>query len=258
MAKIFWNPYGAYSLYMRETTRFIKVGTQTILPPIVNALLFLAIFVLAIGDIKAVIKGIPFPEFMGIGLLVMNIIQTTFSNPSSSIVLSKILGYIVDILMPPLSAFEILLAHVGAAITRGLMVGAGIALCMSVFISFNIIHPSYLIYYLANSCICVAMLGILTGIVAKTFDQSNFIYSYVMTPLTFLSCTFYPVDRLPPVVQQFNQFNPFFYMIDGFRFAMTGYNGSDIEFGMIFLGGINILLTILVYYLLKIGWRIKS
>jgi ABC-2 type transport system permease protein len=258
MSKLYWNPYGAYALYKREVTRFVRVGGQTILPPMINALLFLAIFVLAIGDLKAEIKGIPFPQFMGIGLLIMNIIQSTFSNPSSSIVISKVIGYVIDILMPPLSALEILIAHVSAAITRGLIVGFGISISMSIFISLSLSSPLLLIYYVINSCICVALIGILTGIIAQTFDQSNFIYSYIITPLTFLSCTFYPVDRLPHSVQQFNQFNPFFYMIDGFRYAMTGYNGSNIEFGMMFLLGINILLTFLVYYLLKIGWRIKS
>lgn len=252
------NWYGTYSLSKREISRFIKVYHQTLITPVTSSLIFLAIFTLAAGSSRKEIAGILFIEFIGYGLIIMSIIQNAFANSSSSFVMSKVLGYIVDILIPPLGAIEIIFAFCLGSIIRALCVGILTALALSPFIDFHVHHPFYLIFFSVAGSLLLAQAGIISGLFAETFDQSAAFNSYIMTPLSFLSGTFYTVQSLPVIFQKFNLFNPIFYIIDGFRYSLTDHVDGNIEHGVLILVIGNILLFMLNYRLIDIGWRIKN
>lgn len=258
MAGYSFNYYGTYTLFVREVKRFLKVYHQTLIAPAVSALIFLSIFVLALGDVKSEVKGVKFIDFMGIGLIIMTIVQNSFSNSSSSLIMSKVIGYINDILMPPLGSLEIIIAFSLGAITRGIICGLLVAGMLYFFIDYQVYSLGALIYFTLSSCFCMALVGIFSGIAANTFDQNSAITSYLITPLSFLSGTFYSVERLPEFFQKINMFNPFFYMIDGFRYSLTGYNDSDLSFGVLFLLICNVALFLALHVAFSKGWRIKS
>lgn len=256
MEKINW--YGTYTLSIREIKRFLKVYNQTVFTPVISALIFLAVFVLAIGSNRPDINGVKFINFMGYGLIAMNIIQNAFANSSSSFIMSKVIGYISDLLIPPLGSFEIIVAFTIGGVLRGLLVGLVVSLALAPFIDYNLEHPLLLIFYLLASCIFLAKLGILTGIIANSFDQSSAVTSYLVTPLSFLSGTFYSVQALPIFFQKVNLFNPFFYIIDGFRYCLTDKADGNITAGITLLILANIILYFILDRILKSGWRIKS
>ncbi|MFK7974424.1 MAG: ABC transporter permease [Rickettsiaceae bacterium] len=254
--KINW--YGAYYLTLREIKRFLRVYNQTILTPAVSALIFLAVFVLAMGSNKSDISGIKFIDFMGYGLIAMSIIQNSFSNSSSSFIMSKIIGYISDILIPPLGSIEIIIAFTAGSILRGILVGLVVSLALYPFIDYNIVHPILLCFYLLASCMLLGQLGMLSGLIANSFDQNAAINSYLIVPLSFLSGTFYSVQSLPLIFQRVNLFNPFFYMIDGFRYCLTDHADGNIMTGIAVLLTLNIILFSVLVKIIDSGWRIKS
>lgn len=253
-----FNSYGTYTLYIKEVRRFLKVYHQTIIAPVVSAMIFLAIFDMALGSVRHDINGIPFVEFMAYGLVIMTIIQNAFSNSSSSLVMGKVIGYIIDILMPPLSSKNIIIAYTLGAATRGVMVGILLIFMMMPFVSFSVHHPILLVFFTISSCFLMGLAGILTGVASNSFDQNASITSYIITPLSFLSGTFYSADRLPTMLQIINLVNPFFYMIDGFRYSITGYADSHITFGIIYLTALNIIMFVILDRLIAKGWRLKS
>ena len=252
------NWYGAYCLTLREVKRFLKVYNQTIFTPVVSALIFLTVFVLAIGTRRSDIAGIGFINFMGYGLIAMGIIQNAFANSSSSLIMSKMLGYISDILVPPLGGVEIVIALTIGSIVRGMSVGAVIAIALLPFVDYNLVHPLLLLFYALTSCSFLGIVGIFSGLVANSFDQHSAITSYLITPLSFLSGTFYSVQTLPIIFQYINLLNPFFYIIDGFRYCFTGHADGSIAVGVSFLIVSNIILYFIIVRLLDSGWRIKS
>lgn len=252
------NWYGMYSLTKREIKRFMRVYNQTIFAPVVSAMIFLSIFVLAIGSNKHEIAGIKFINFMGYGLIIMSVIQNTFSNSSSSIIMSKVIGYIIDILYPPLGSVEIIIAYTVGSLARGILVGIAVTICLLPFVEFTIYHPVLLILFILLSCIFLGQAGILVGITCQSFDHVSAITSYIVVPLSFLSGTFYSVKNLPIFMQYINILNPFFYMIDGFRYSLTNHADSHILFGLSFLLFLNISTFMLLYHLINIGWRIKG
>ena len=256
MEKVNW--YGLYTLTSRETKRFMRVYNQTIINPVISSLIFLAIFILAIGPNKPNINGVHFIDFMGYGLIMMSIIQNAFANSSSSLLVSKVLGYISDILTTPLGAIEILLALTFGAIFRGVLVGVAVSISLIPFINYTIAHPLLMIFYVLASCSLLGLLGILSSILAKSFDQSQAVNSYIITPLSFLSGTFYSASSLPYFFQKINLVNPFFYMIDGFRYCITDYSDGNINIGIYLLIFTNILMFVVLTKLLHSGWRIKA
>ncbi len=252
------NWYGAYSLTLREVKRFIRVYNQTLITPAISALIFLAVFALAVGDRKHDINGIKFINFMGYGLIIMSIVQNSFGNSSSSLIMSKIIGYISDILTPPLGSKEIIIAFTLGAVLRGLMVGIIVTISLIPFVEFTLYHPLLLAFYTLASCTLLGKLGILSGMIANSFDQHSAITSYLITPLSFLSGTFYSVKDLPQILQQINLLNPFFYMIDGFRYCLTNQADGNIIVGIYFLAISNIVMYFTLENLIDKGWRIKN
>lgn len=252
------NWYGTYSLTLREVKRFIRVYNQTLITPAISALIFLAVFALAVGAKRHEINGIKFINFMGYGLIIMSIVQNAFGNSSSSLIMSKIIGYISDILTPPLGSKEIIIAFTIGAVLRGLMVGIIVTISLIPFVEFNLYHPLLLAFYILASCTLLGKLGILSGMIANSFDQHSAITSYLITPLSFLSGTFYSVKDLPQILQQINSFNPFFYMIDGFRYCLTNKADGNIMVGICFLVISNIIIYLMLEKLIDKGWRIKN
>lgn len=253
-----FNYIGAFTLYKKESYRFIKVYNQTLLAPVITAMLFLAVFNLAIGEHVKLENNISFVAFISSGLIIMSAMQNAFANSSSSLTMGKILGAIIDVLMPPLSAFEITLAMTLAGITRGICVGILVWLAINIFYPIHIHNYAITIFYFVGSTMFLAILGILSGIISESFDQMAAITSYIITPLSFLSGTFYPISQLPSFWYKISHLNPFYYMIDGVRYGMTGYHDGSILIGMVVVSICNIVLFTTAVILIKKGYRIKG
>lgn len=252
------NWFGASTLLKKEVLRFLKVYHQTLLSPVVNIILFLAVFSLSVGHKIETIEGVPFSIFMASGLIMMAAMQNSFANSSSSFVMGRVMGHIVDYLIPPLGALELLFAFTFGAILRGICV-AGVAFGAIYFFVPLPLHNFFaLIFYLFFSCMFLGFLGILCGIFSETFDHMSAMTSYIITPLTFLSGTFYSTNSLPEFWQKISHLNPFFYMIDGFRFAITAHHDGNLLTGMIYILILNAALGGVLYGMIKRGYRIKN
>lgn len=252
------NWLGVWTLYSREVRRFMKVYTQTLLAPVVTTLLFLAIFTLALGGAVRVIAGVPFIEFLAPGLIMMAMAQNSFANTSSSIMVSKVQGNIIDILMPPLKPLELMLCISLGGATRGVCVGLLVGITMSLFVPIQIHHFGFVLYHAVMASTMLSCLGIIGGIWADKFDQMAGITNFVITPLAFLSGTFYSIQRLPEIFQVAAHFNPFFYMIDGFRYGVIGHADGSLLAGLLVLAGMNALLWSVCYWMFKSGYKLKS
>lgn len=252
------NFIGLKTLYRREVWRYMKVWNQTLTAPVVTALLFFIVLSVALGGHDRSVSNIPYDLFIVPGLIMMSVMQNAFANTSSSLMLQKIQGVIVDLLMPPLSAFEITTGLVLGGITRGVMVGLVVAVAMYPFVHFELSHLGVGLFYLVASSGVLALMGLLTGIWSQTFDQLSAITNYVVTPLAFLSGTFYSVHNLPVFWQHLSHINPFYYMIDGFRYALTGHADASLQTGMIMLILCNLVLWAISQSLLKTGYRLKT
>lgn len=253
-----FNRLGAMTLLKKEVRRFLKVYQQTVFSPVINIVLFLAVFSISVGGHIQEVAGVPFVEFVSAGLIMMAAMQNAFANSSSSFVMSKVMGFIVDYLIPPLGALELLFAFVIGSILRGLIVAVVSFVTISFFTILPVHSISHVIFFLFFACMFLGLLGLFCGIVSDTFDQMSAMTSYVITPLTFLSGTFYSTESLPDFWQRISHFNPFFYMIDGFRYGITGHHDGDLTVGVIYLLALNLVLGVAIYIMLKRGYRIKS
>lgn len=252
------NWLGMFTLFKKECWRFCKVWNQTILAPVITSLIFLAILTLALGGNARIIHGMHFHQFIAPGLVMMAVVQNAFANTSSSLIIMKIQGVIVDILMPPLSAAEVTAAMVAGGIARGMIVAVASLIAVYSFIPFTMHSPLFALYFLIASSMMLALLGMIGGIYANAFDQLAAFTNYVITPLSFLSGTFYSIHDLPPVWTTLSHYNPFFYMIDGFRYAMIGTHDANPLLGAGILLITNVLLYALVQNLMGRGWRLKG
>jgi ABC-2 type transport system permease protein len=252
------NLVGLWTLYLKEVRRFWKVMTQTVLAPVITTLVFLAIFALAMHRAATMVGDLPFLRFLAPGLIMMAVVQNAFSNTSSSLVIAKIQGNIVDYLMPPLSAGELLFGIVMGGITRGLAVGVAVYLAMLPFVHLPPLHPLLIIFYVVASSLMLSLLGVLAGLWADKFDQIAAVTNFVITPLSFLSGTFYSVAALPGPVVWVAHANPFFYMIDGIRFAFTGHADGSVAAGLAVLLAVNVGLWLLALRLMRRGYKLKA
>ena len=257
------NWIGLKTLYMREVRRFLKVLAQTVVAPVVTTLLFLVVFLQAFGAGRAPVDGVPYAEFLAPGLIMMAILSNSFANSSSSLVIGKVQGSIVDLLMPPLSATEQTLALVGGAATRGLLVGLVTALTSMAFMAISdtpmkMANPLLVVYFSLAASLMFAMFGVIAGIWSDKFDQMAAITNFFITPLTFLSGTFYAIKNLSEPFYTISHWNPVFYLIDGFRAGFTGVNEAPLVIGVIVALVINAALAIICYLLLKSGWKLQD
>lgn len=254
------NTEGLKTLYLKEVRRFFKVQLQTIWAPAVTTLMFLVIFAVALGRGNILILGVPYADFLGPGLIVMGMIQNSFANTSSSILVAKVQGSIIDVLMPPLSAGELMLAWVGGALTRAWLVGLAVWAVMALAPGVNVPvkDPVLVLYFGSMGAILLALLGILTGVWADKFDHAAAATNFVIQPLTLLSGTFYAVERLGPTVAVIAHANPFFHVIDGFRAGFIGVSDGPLGQSALLLALVNIALWFLCYRVVKSGWKLRA
>jgi ABC-2 type transport system permease protein len=254
----FINWIGAWTLYRKEVLRFLNVWIQTIFSPLVSALLFLLVLSLAIGSERNNVLGVPFINFLAPGLIAMQIIQQSFSHSSSSFMIGKIQGNIVDILYAPLSAGEVTFAVTLAAVTRSVMI-AFISICIFYFIvDLEIKNYFTLIAYTFLSSFILGALGIVAGLWAEKFDHMATVTNFIIIPLSFLSGTFYSINKLPSYLHTISKANPFFYMIDGFRYSFLGNSDGSLIVGLIYLTILSFIMFMVAYVLYKKGYKIKS
>lgn len=252
------NWVGLWYLYLKEVRRFLNVFTQTIAAPVVTTLLFLAIFTLALGRAVEMVNGVPFATFLAPGLIIMAMAQNAFANTSSSIVISKIQGNIVDVLMPPISPGEFVAAYALGGVTRGVAVGLATGIVMAFFVDFPLEHPLFVVYHAISSSMMLALLGMIGGIWSEKFDHIAAFTNFVIMPFSFLSGTFYSITRLPEPFYSAAFFNPFFYMIDGFRYGFIGRSDADPILGMLVMAGVNIALWLLAWRMCTTGYKLKA
>ena len=236
----------------------MKVFLQTVAAPIISTLLFLAIFSFALGRLRPEMGGVSFQQFLAPGLIMMAIMQNSFANTSSSILIAKIQGNIVDYLMPPLSPGETNLALALSGVTRGLLVAIVTGLGMIPFVDMEMARPFLALFYAIGAALMFSLIGLLTAIWAEKFDHLATVTNFVILPLSFLSGTFYSVNHLPEIAQSVIAYNPLYYMIDGFRAGFTGRAEAPLEIGVGIVIIANIVLWQMSYILLKRGWRLKS
>ena len=251
------NWIGVKTLYSKEVWRFYKVLGQTVLAPVVTTFLFMTIFTLALGGSSRVSGDIPYQLFLAPGLIIMAALQNAYANPSSSIMSSKMQGNIIDVLLAPLSAGEMAFAYVMGGVTRGLLVAVMLTLTMFIFVSIPFTHVWAIAFFGLATTMLLSLLGVIAGIWAQKFEQSTAINNFIIVPLSFLSGTFYSIDRLPGIWHQLSQFNPFFYMIDGFRYGMIGRSDGDPVIGVIYLTVLNVILWTACYKMIKSGYRLR-
>ena len=248
---------GFYTLFHKELLRFWKVGFQTVLAPVLTALLYLLIFSHVLEDHVQVYPGVAYTIFLIPGLVMMAVLQNAFANSSSSLIQSKITGNIVFVLLSPLSYREIFLAYVLASVARGLVVGLGVYLVTLGFFEVPLrSFPWVLLFALLGSALLGA-LGIIAGIWAEKFDQLAAFQNFIILPLTFLSGVFYSIHSLPPFWQSLSHFNPFFYMIDGFRYGFFGVSDISPYFSFAIVATCFLTVSWLTLQMLKTGYKLR-
>lgn len=251
------NIIGFYTLFKKEVLRFWKVGFQTLSAPILTALLYQLIFSHVMRSHADVLPGIPYSAFLIPGLVMMSMVQNAFANASSSLIQSRITGNLVFILLPPLSTPAFFAAYVGAAIVRGLMVGAGV---LAVTAWFGLPLPHHLAWILTFAllgCGIMAVFGLLAGIVAEKFDQLAAFQNFLIMPLTFLSGVFYSINSLPPFWRGISHANPVFYMIDGFRYGFFGVSDVSPWLSLGIVAAFAATISAVAYALLHSGWKLR-
>ena len=252
------NWVGFWTLYKKEVLRYLIVWVQTLLSPIISSLLFFLVLSVAIGNDRSDMLGVPFMSFLAPGLIAMQVIQQSFSHSSSSFMIGKIQGNIVDILYAPLSPGEVTFAISLAATTRSFMIGVISLFVFYFLVDIEIKNFYSLIFYTFISSFILGSVGIIAGLWAEKFDHMASITNFFIVPLSFLSGTFYTIDNLPGFLQTISKCNPFFYMIDGFRYSFLEKSDGSIFVGSIYLTVLAVLFWFVSYLLYKRGYKIKS
>ncbi len=252
------NWVGFWTLYKKEVLRFLIVWIQTILSPIISSLLFFMVLSVAIGSSRSEMLGFPFMTFLAPGLIAMQVIQQSFSHSSSSFMIGKIQGNIVDILYAPLSPGEVTLAVSLAATTRSFMIGIVSLIVFKFLVDIEIKNIYALVFYTFISSFILGSVGTIAGMWSEKFDHMASITNFLIVPLSFLSGTFYTIDNLPNFLQVISKCNPFFYMIDGFRYSFLEKADGSIFIGSLYLSMLAILFWLISYLLYKRGYKLKS
>lgn len=248
---------GFFTLFYKEILRFWKVSFQTILAPVLTALLYLLIFSHVLEEHVRVYPGVRYTSFLVPGLAMMSLLQNAFANSSSSLIQSKITGNIVFILLPPLSHLEFFGAYVLASAVRGVVVGLGVFVITAMFVPVPVQNLLWVVAFALLGSAILGTLGIIAGIWADKFDQLAAFQNFVIVPLTFLSGVFYSIHSLPPFWQYVSHVNPFFYMIDGFRYGFFGVSDFPPYLSLAIVGGSLLALSFATLSLLKRGYKLR-
>ncbi len=249
---------GFGTLLVKELLRFWKVAFQTVAGPVLSALLYLVIFAQALGAHVQVYEGVPYAAFLVPGLVMMSVLQNAFANSSSSLIQSKITGNLVFVLVTPISHLEFFGAYVLASVARGLLVGAGVLAVTIWFVELRLAAPLWALAFALLGSALLAVLGLLAGIWAEKFDQIAAFQNFLILPLSMLSGVFYSIRTLPPLWQQVSHLNPFFYMIDGFRYGFFGVSDVPPAASLAVVAVSLALLSAATLWLLKTGYKLRT
>jgi len=252
------NWIACYTLFRKEKARFLKVWLQTVLAPVVTSLMYVVVFGHVLEGRVEVFDGVSYVAFLIPGLLMMSVIQNAFANSSSSMIQSKVMGSIIFILLPPFSALELFIAYISAAVFRGLMVGVGVFLLALFYVKVPVENIFIIVGFAFLGSYIMASLGLIAGMWAEKFDQIAAFQSFIIVPMTFLSGVFYSINSLPPFWSTVSKFNPFLYMIDGFRYGFFGQSDQPVELSFFVMLIAAVLLTIVCVTLLKRGYKLRD
>jgi ABC-2 type transport system permease protein len=253
-----FNARGVWAIYRFEMARFRRTLLQSLIAPVISTALYFVVFGSAIGSRMSQVGGVPYAAFIVPGLIMLSLFTESLSNASFGIYFPKFVGTIYELLSAPISSVEIVLAYVGAAASKSILLGLVILGTAALFVPIHILHPLWMIAFLVLTAANFSLFGFITGIWAKSFDQLQFIPMLVITPLTFLGGAFYSIDMLPPAWRTVTLFNPVVYLISGFRWSF--YETSDVGVG-VSLGmtlGFFALCLVLVTWIFKTGYRLKN
>ena len=251
------NLRGLATLYTKEIRRFLKIGGQTLVAPIITTILFLTVFSVAFGTDRRV-AGLPYIEFLGPGLIMMTILQNAFANTSTSLIQQKLNENIIDVLMPPLSPLELTLGYVLGGATRGLLVAFCVGVSLWLIMPFSIYDLTFILVHSAGAALLMSALGMMTGIWAEKFDHVSTVTNFIILPLSFLSGTFFSVERFPDILQIVSYFNPFFYLIDGFRYGFTGQAEGSLIIGLTVVVVTNLVAWTSCFVMFQTGYKLKA
>ena len=249
---------GWQTLFYKEILRFWKVGFQTVAAPVLTAMLYLMIFGHVLEDHVKVYGSISYTAFLVPGLVMMSVLQNAFANSSSSIIQSKIMGSLVFVLLSPISPLGWFVAYVGSSIVRGLAVGLGVLVVTAAFARPGMVAPLWVIGFAICGAGLLGTLGVIAGLWAEKFDQMAAFQNFLIMPMTFLSGVFYSIGSLPPFWQGVSHLNPFFYMIDGFRYGFFGVSDISPWVSLAIVGGAWLAVSALAVHLLRIGYKIRG
>jgi ABC-2 type transport system permease protein len=251
------NWYGLWTLFHKELRRVLKMPGYTVFAPIVTAVLYLAVFTIAFGGDVRGAGGTALADFMAPGLVMMAIVNAAFINTSASVLEGKMNGTIADLLMPPLSPLEVVLGVVGGGAFTGCLVGLGLVVVMQPFVPLFPAQPVVALLLVVAASSALAMLGLITGMWARTWDHLAAVMSFTVMPLAFLSGAFYSIERLPAAWRMASQFNPIFYMVDGFRYSFIGVADGSLALGVGVLVVLNLGLGLVCYRLVANGYNLR-
>ena len=255
----FSNFLGLFTLIVREQRRFTSIWTQTLLAPIVTSALFITVFSFVFSDRNAeILSNYDYSLFLAPGILMMVTIQNSFANTSTSILVSKVNGNVVDTLMPSLSSLELSIGFMIGGVLRGLFVATGVLIVIFPFLNLFPVNLFILYFYIIMGSITFSLLGILVGIFCKKFDQMSAVNNFIIAPLSFLSGTFYSVSKLPAPFDVISTFNPVFWLMDGVRFGALGDAEANIFFGCLSIMLFNLVLFLIVWKWFSVGYFLKD
>ena len=253
-----FNRHGVWAIYKFEMARTLRTLLQSIATPVITTSLYFVVFGSAIGSRMTSIDGVPYGAFIVPGLIMLAVLTESISNSSFAIYLPKFTGTIYELLSAPISPFEIVLAYVGAASTKSVVLGILILGTASLFVDLQILHPWWMLSFLILTAVSFCLFGFVIGVWANGWEQLQFIPMLVVTPLTFLGGTFYSIAMLPPAWQKLALFNPVVYLISGFRWSFSGRADVAIEMSLAFVAGFFVLCLVMVWWIFRTGYRLKA
>lgn len=253
-----FNRYGVWAIFRFEMARFLRTAGQSILTPVLTTSLYFVVFGSAIGGRMAEVGGVPYAAFIVPGMIMLTILAESVSNGSFGIYFPKFTGTIYELLSAPISPLEIALGYVGAAASKSVILGLIILVTSTFFVDIHIAHPIAMVAFLVLTAATFSLIGFITGIWARSFEQLSFIPMLVITPLTFLGGAFYSIDMLPGIWRTLSLFNPIVYIISGFRWTFYGTADVDVEISMMMTGGFFVIGLAVVSWIFKSGYRLKN
>jgi ABC-2 type transport system permease protein len=257
-ARFQFNRYGVWAIYKFEMARGVRTLVQTLVTPVISTSLYFVVFGAAIGSRMSAVHGVTYGAFILPGLIMLALLTESLSNASFGIFFPKFIGTIYELLSAPISYAEIVLAYVGAAASKSIVLGLVILATASLFVPIEIMHPLWMVAFLVMTAVTFSLFGFILGLWAKGFEQLQFIPMLVVTPLTFLGGAFYSISMLPPAWQQLSLFNPIVYLISGFRWCFYGKADVSIVTSFCMTVGIFALCIAVIGWIFKTGYRIKN